>query len=140
MTSHIAYTIVTDDGLAPDDWPMEHGTYLNAIYLAGDDDVQTALDAISHAQTHATPSVVITFGGTHDGRGFSLARQLREAGFTGHIRAKGPLITDQWRHLRQTGFNSLMLTPEQLEKMPQAAWQDVLNLALPNYQKRVIGH
>jgi uncharacterized protein (DUF934 family) len=123
------YTIVTDDGFADDDWQEGDICHLN-----GDDD---PLEAIARSKDSA--KVIITFGGVHDGRGFSLARQLRESGFSGHLRAKGALITDQWRHLRQTGFDSLMLSPEQVEKMPLQAWRDVQDIHLPNYQRRIFG-
>ena len=121
------YKIVTDQGFQVDDWDEA-----SVLQLNGEDDASHAVQRLDGVE-----NILITFGGGHDGRGFSLARQLREAGFKGHIRAKGPLVTDQWRHLRQTGFDSLMLSPEQVEKMPLSAWQDVQDITLPNYQRRV---
>ena len=121
------YTIITDNGFSRHDWDDQ--SYLE---LNGDDDlaeVDINFDQVSR--------IIITFGGAHDGRGFSLGRALREMGFKGQLRAKGPLVTDQWRHLTQTGFDSLMLTPAQVEKMPLEAWQEVQELDLPNYQARV---
>ena len=121
------YTIITDDGFSRHDWDEK-----SCLELNGDDDLAELdfnLDRVSR--------IIITFGGAHDGRGFSLGRALREMGFKGHLRAKGPLVTDQWRHLKQTGFDSLMLTPTQVEKMPLSAWQEVQELDLPNYQARV---
>jgi uncharacterized protein (DUF934 family) len=123
------YTIVTDDGFADDDWQDDEVCHLN-----GDDD---PLEAIPRSRDAA--KVIITFDGVHDGRGFSLARRLREAGFDGHLRAKGPLVADQWRHLRQTGFDSLMLNPEQVKKMPLQVWRDIQGVHLPNYQGRIFG-
>ena len=49
----------------------------------------------------------------HDGRGFSLARALREVGFSGLITARGRVIADQYRHLRQCGFDGVLLTAQQ---------------------------
>ena len=121
------YTIVTDHGFQADDWDQA-----SVLQLNGEDDESHAVQRLDGVE-----NILITFGGAHDGRGFSLARKLREAGFEGHIRAKGPLVTDQWRHLRQTGFDSLMLSAEQVEKMPLHAWQDVQKITLPNYQRRV---
>ena len=121
------YKIVTEQGFQVDDWDEA-----SVLRLDGEDDASHAVQRLDGVE-----NILITFGGAHDGRGFSLARQLREAGFKGHIRAKGPLVTDQWRHLRQTGFDSLMLSPEQVEKMPLSAWQDVQDITLPNYQRRV---
>ena len=81
---------------------------------------------------------MISFASTHDGRGFSLARQIREAGFKGHLRASGDLVTDQWRHLQQTGFDSVMLTEAQIEKMPLSAWREVQAINLHSYQSKSI--
>ena len=41
-----------------------------------------------------------------DGRAYSLARQLREYGFTGILRASGNILPDQLQMMRQVGFNS----------------------------------
>lgn len=44
-----------------------------------------------------------TFG---DGRGYSAARILREAGYTGELRAVGDVLVDQLSHMRRCGFDS----------------------------------
>lgn len=44
-----------------------------------------------------------TFG---DGRGYSAARILREAGYTGELRAVGDVAVDQIAYLRRCGFDS----------------------------------
>ena len=54
--------------------------------------------------------VAINFGGFMDGRGFSYARELREAHhFKGEIRAIGNFIRDQLFYLKRCGFNSFAL-------------------------------
>ena len=45
----------------------------------------------------------ITF---RDGRGYSAARILREAGYTGELRAVGQVLIDQLSHMRRCGFDS----------------------------------
>ncbi len=50
--------------------------------------------------------IIINFPVFTDGRGFSTARELRELGFTGEIRATGDFIRDQLHYLRRCGFNS----------------------------------
>ena len=120
-------TVVTENGFYDDNWLNK-----DVLVLQGDDDPD---DALIHAQSYK--KIIITFTNGHDGRGFSLARQLRDAGYSGHIRAKGPLVPDQWRHLRQTGFNDLVLTPDQMTKMPPQSWQDVQQVILPDYQHRI---
>jgi uncharacterized protein (DUF934 family) len=56
--------------------------------------------------------VEIEFPKFRDGRGFTLARNLREChGYTGDIRAVGHFIPDQFRFLIECGFSSFE-TPE----------------------------
>ncbi|MEQ1542032.1 MAG: DUF934 domain-containing protein [Novosphingobium sp.] len=41
-----------------------------------------------------------------DGRGYSAARILREAGYTGELRAVGEVLVDQVAHMRRCGFDA----------------------------------
>ena len=41
-----------------------------------------------------------------DGRGYSSARILREAGYTGELRAVGDVLVDQLGYMRRCGFDS----------------------------------
>lgn len=41
-----------------------------------------------------------------DGRGYSSARILREAGYTGELRAVGEVLVDQIGYMRRCGFDS----------------------------------
>jgi uncharacterized protein (DUF934 family) len=50
--------------------------------------------------------VAINFPAFTDGRGFSYARELRDRGFTGEIRATGHFIRDQLYYLQRCGFNA----------------------------------
>jgi uncharacterized protein (DUF934 family) len=50
--------------------------------------------------------VVINFPIFTDGRGFSYARELRDLGFTGELRATGHFIRDQLNYLKRCGFNA----------------------------------
>lgn len=70
--------------------------------------------------------VVIEFPKTRDGRGFTLARVLRDKwGFEGAIRAAGPLLPDQLAMLWACGFDSL-LSPSDV---PTARWQEAAQVA-----------
>ena len=51
--------------------------------------------------------VEVNFPVFGDGRGYSSARILREAGFTGDIRAIGDLTVDQLVYLKRAGFSSV---------------------------------
>lgn len=52
------------------------------------------------------PVIAINFPVFTDGRGFSYARELRERGFMGEIRAVGHFIRDQLGYLSRCGFNA----------------------------------
>jgi uncharacterized protein (DUF934 family) len=50
--------------------------------------------------------VEIDFPKFRDGRGFSTARLLREAGYTGEIKATGDVLVDLVSFMRRCGFDS----------------------------------
>ncbi len=50
--------------------------------------------------------IEIAFPAFRDGRGYSAARILREAGFTGELRAAGDVLLDQIVYLRRCGFDA----------------------------------
>lgn len=50
--------------------------------------------------------VDISFPGFRDGRGYSAARILREAGYQGELRASGDVLVDQLPFMRRCGFDS----------------------------------
>lgn len=50
--------------------------------------------------------VEVSFPSFGDGRGYSSARILREAGYTGELRAVGDVLVDQIGHMRRCGFDS----------------------------------
>ena len=52
------------------------------------------------------PLIAINFPVFTDGRGFSYARELREKGFRGEIRAVGGFMRDQLAYLKRCGFNA----------------------------------
>ncbi|AJF00256.1 DUF934 domain-containing protein [Pandoraea apista] len=65
--------------------------------------------------------VVIEFPKSRDGRGFTLAKFLREKWhFEGGIRAAGPLLPDQLAMLWACGFDSLLSPPD----VPTARWHE----------------
>lgn len=50
--------------------------------------------------------VEIDFPRFRDGRGYSSARILREAGYKGEVRASGDVLVDQMLFMRRCGFDS----------------------------------
>ncbi|QMW22818.1 DUF934 domain-containing protein [Sandaracinobacteroides saxicola] len=56
---------------------------------------------------HQADAIFIAFPTFRDGRGYSSARLLREAGFDGDIRAVGDVTLDQLVFLKRSGFSSV---------------------------------
>ena len=50
--------------------------------------------------------IEVSFPTYRDGRGYSAARILREAGYTGELRAAGDVLVDQLPFMRRCGFDS----------------------------------
>ncbi len=59
------------------------------------------------------PIIAIFFEKFNDGRGYSLARLLREAGFKGELRAVGDVLVDQLFYLKRCGFDAFELRADQ---------------------------
>jgi len=76
-------------------------TNASAVRIEPGDD---ARDLLPHLDRIAL--VEVNFPAHTDGRGYSSARVLREAGFTGEIRAVGDVLVDQLSHLRRCGFDA----------------------------------
>ena len=65
---------------------------------------------VDHLQDIAL--IAINFPVFTDGRGFSYARELRERGYTGELRAVGQFIRDQLHYLSRCGFDTFQLADE----------------------------
>jgi uncharacterized protein (DUF934 family) len=73
----------------------------NAVRIETGDD---ARQLIPHLDRLAL--VEVAFPSFRDGRGYSSARILREAGYTGELRAEGDVLLDQIASMRRCGFDS----------------------------------
>lgn len=72
--------------------------------------------------------VEVNFPSFSDGRGYSAARILREAGYAGELRAVGDVLIDQLSHLRRCGFDAFAPeTPldEEDARRAFATWENV---------------
>ena len=106
---HDEPVLVRDDGfhpvegepqvsLPPDTDPGVLGQYLNAGLIA------------------------VEFPAMTDGRGFSLARILRELGYGGRIRATGALIADQYAMARRVGIDEVQIPAALARRQPADQW------------------
>ncbi len=75
------------------------------VWLAPSDD-----PALLAADTATLPLIAVDFPKFTDGRGYSIARLLRERlGFTGELRAVGDIQRDQLYYLHQVGFDAFLV-------------------------------
>lgn len=87
--------------------------------------------------------VEVAFPKFRDGRGYSSARILREAGYTGELRAAGDVLVDQIAFLRRCGFDSFLpdapLDPEVVDASLNRyghAYQAAADAAVPVWKLR----
>lgn len=79
--------------------------------------------------------VAIAFPAFSDGRGFSIARRLRQAGYTGTLRAVGPLIADQFAYALACGFDEIELPDASAERQPAEQWLKAAGIMSAGYQR-----
>ncbi len=72
-----------------------------AVRLEPDDDARALIPFLDRLTL-----IEVAFPKYRDGRGYSSARILREAGYTGELRAQGDVLVDQIAFMRRCGFES----------------------------------
>jgi uncharacterized protein (DUF934 family) len=72
-----------------------------AVRLEPDDDARALIPFLDRLTL-----IEIAFPKFRDGRGYSSARILREAGYTGELRAQGDVLVDQIAFMKRCGFDS----------------------------------
>jgi uncharacterized protein (DUF934 family) len=78
----------------------------------------------------------ITFATFGDGRGFSLAAQLRRMGFEGKLRAKGHIISEQYAMARRAGFDEVEISDTLAARQPAEQWAFRADWRAHDYQGR----
>ena len=140
MTHHIINQngeSITDDWghlplLSVDDLSSLNNDESKAFIITSDDDLDAILPHFK-----GVAHIAIDFAHFADGRGFSWARILRDEGFTGHLRAMGHIMPDQFRHAMAVGFDDIALPADLTERYGAEAWRDVAAFKLPDYQSRL---
>ena len=112
--------IVEDQWLPPQDGATETDRLLtlaqwaeldnkagSTVQLEPGDDLAPLLDHLPEISLVAVNFPVFT-----DGRGFSYARELRERGYKGELRATGHFIRDQLHYLSRCGFNAFQFADD----------------------------
>ena len=72
-----------------------------AVRLEPDEDARALIPYLDRLQL-----IEIAFPSFRDGRGYSAARILREAGYVGEMRAQGDVLVDQIAFMQRCGFDS----------------------------------
>ena len=130
-------TLVTDTGFGPapsvpivalDDIAAHQG----AVDLTHTDDPASVAPYLS-----ALHLIRISFPAFSDGRAFTIARRLRMLGYTGELRAKGPVIADQYAMARRVGFDSVEIPDDLALRQPEAQWKFRANWQAHDYQSRL---
>lgn len=79
--------------------------------------------------------VAVSFPAFSDGRGFSLAKLIRNHGFTGALRASGPLIADQFAYALSCGFDEIELPDSSAGRQPVEQWLKAVSQISHGYQR-----
>lgn len=122
--------VVTDRGFQP-------AVALNGQVL--DIPAEDEADVTALAQLPQEVTIRVIFAAMGDGRGFTLARRLRLAGFAGRLRASGPLVSDQYAMARRVGFDEVEISDEHAERQPEAHWLARADWEAHDHQRLLMG-
>lgn len=109
-----------------------------AVRLEPDDDARALLPFLDRLTL-----IEVAFPKYRDGRGYSSARILREAGYQGELRAQGDVLVDQIAFMRRCGFDSFApeasLNPDAVRKALSTydhVYQNAADSAVPIWKLR----
>ena len=132
--------IVTDNGFGKDDWTGGFTTLGEAANDVAALDMPSDSDPLALAgQLDNVQIVRVDFPVYSDGRGFTIARQLRLMGYTGRLRAKGHVISDQYAMARRCGFDEVEISDDLAARQSESDWTFRADWQAHNYQSRVRG-
>ena len=132
--------IVTDTGFSAEDWSEGFTALDNAAEEVVALDLASDVDPANLAgQLGQTRIIRVDFPSFSDGRGFTIARQLRLMGYRGRLRAKGHVISDQYAMARRCGFDEVEISDDLAARQPEAQWLFRADWNANNYQSRLRG-
>ncbi len=131
--------LVTDTGFAPDDWAAPI-VALNDARPGVGIDLAASNDPLELAgRLEDTPLIRVDFPSFADGRGFTIARQLRLMGYKGRLRARGHVIADQYAMARRAGFDEVEISADLAARQPEEQWLFRADWQAHDYQARLRG-
>ena len=129
--------IVTDTGFGTDDLTTSFVSLGDAANSVAALDVPSDAE-LSDLDAHLNAEVIrVDFPSSADGRGFTIARQLRLKGFTGRLRARGHVLADQYAMARRSGFDEVEIDAALAERQPEDQWVFRANWQEHDYQNRL---
>ncbi len=131
--------LVTDTGFGPDDFDQPIAA-LNDAHPGCGIDLASSNDAAELAgRLDSIPLIRVDFPSFADGRGFTIARQLRLMGYTGRLRARGHVIADQYAMARRAGFDEVEISSDLAARQPEDQWLFRADWQAHDYQARLRG-
>ncbi len=132
--------IITDTGFGADDWTIgfvaeadaEAANDIVSLDLASDANPANLANRLSSLQM-----IRVDFPSSADGRGFTIARQLRLMGYTGRLRAHGHVLADQYAMARRCGFDEVEISDELAQRQPEDQWLFRADWKAHDYQNRM---
>jgi uncharacterized protein (DUF934 family) len=135
--------LVNDTGFAADDWTTG---FVVIAEVAANDCSEVAVDLASDAEPGDLAGLLgqidlirIDFPSFADGRGFTIAAQLRRMGFVGRLRARGHVIADQYAMARRSGFDEVEISDDLATRQPEPQWLARADWQAHDYQARLRG-
>lgn len=121
----------TDYDKVPDlDTFLQSNTHVS-VRLPNDVDL-----TVIAARLPVIETILIAFPAYADGRGFSIARELRQKyGYTGELIADGPLIPDQYVYALQCGFDAVKVDEGTYGRQTESDWFSALDAFGLTYQR-----
>ncbi len=113
--------VVSDPAVTVDSFGDQSNA--TAVRIEPGDDARALLPHLDRLRL-----IEVNFPAYTDGRGYSAARILREAGYTGELRAVGDVLIDQLSNMKRCGFDSFAPDHPLNEADAKAAldcWPDV---------------
>jgi len=140
--------LVRDGGFVKDEWEAKGGLFID-LEKFGQDVAEkvaenTCLDIPNDVNADSLEAIFdniamirIPFPSFADGRGFSLAKQLRMLGFQGRLRAVGHVIADQYGFARTCGFDEVEIDEDFAKRQPEDQWLARLPKEELSYQEKL---
>ena len=136
--------LINDTGFTLDDWHKGFIQWDNVAETAWTPKERFGIDVPNHIYANQIlpffpfiEIIRIAFPTSADGRGFSIAQNLRNLGYQGRLRAYGHILSDQYAMARRSGFDEVEISQEQSLRQPEEEWIFRANWQAHCYQSKL---